>query len=164
MSRIPCRRAPIDVMLSSPVGCGDAAVPRYTFKLSGNGCPVEDDSGVSLPDIESAYRYACDVVQELMVHRELRTRHWQLEAYEDDGRKIFEIPFAKLDQALDHLTLEYRDLVEHSARLIGSVQDIVYVATNTRREAQALVARSRGRPYLAVRHGRKVFATSPKLK
>jgi len=160
MSRVPCRRAPIDVILSVSMGRGGAAMPRYTFKLSGNGGPVEDDSGVSLPDVESAYRYACGVVQELMAHRELRTRHWQLEAY-DDGHKVFEIPFAKLDRTLDHLALEYRDLVEHSARLIGSVQDIVYVATHTRREAQALVARSRGRPYLAVRHGRKVIRDEP---
>jgi len=136
-------------------------MPRYTFKLSGNGGPVEDNSGVSLPNTDSAYRYASRVVQELMAHRELRTRPWQLEAYDDDGRKIFEIPFAKLDRTLDHLAVEYRDLVEHSACLIGSVQDIVYVATNTRREAQALVARSRGRPYLAVRHGRKVIRDEP---
>jgi len=157
MIRVPCRRAPIDVILSSSMGGGDAAVPRYTFKLSGNGGPVEDDSGVSLPDIESAYRYACRVVQELMAHRELRTRHWQLEAYDHDGRKIFEIPFAKLDRTLDHLPRKYRDLVEHSAVLIGSHKDIIYVVSHTRREAQALVARSRGRPYLAVHHGRKVI-------
>jgi len=41
-------------------------VPRYTFKLFDDSGGIEDDVGVSLPNPEVAYRYACDVVLELM--------------------------------------------------------------------------------------------------
>jgi hypothetical protein len=67
---------------------GRAAMPRYTFKLSDDGSGVEDDVGVSLPNAEAAYRYACNVVLELMNCRELRTRHWQLDVYEAEGKKV----------------------------------------------------------------------------
>jgi hypothetical protein len=63
-------------------------MPRYTFKLSDDGSGVEDDVGVSLPNAEAAYRYACNVVFELMNCRELWTRHWQLDVYEAEGKKV----------------------------------------------------------------------------
>jgi hypothetical protein len=44
-------------------------MPKYTFKLSDDGSGVEDDIGVSLPNAEVAYRYACDVVLELELPR-----------------------------------------------------------------------------------------------
>lgn len=132
-------------------------MPRYTFKLSDDAGGVEDDIGVSFPDAEAAYRYACDVVHELMNRRELRTRHWQLDVYGDEGNKVFEIPFARLDPTLSHLTTEQRELVEDNSRLLRSVRDAMYAARLTTREARSLVARSRGRPYLAAERGRKVI-------
>jgi hypothetical protein len=75
-------------------------MPKYTFKLSDDGSGVEDDIGVSLPNAEVAYRYACDVVLELMNCRELRTRHWQLDVHDGEGKKVFEIPFVELDPTL----------------------------------------------------------------
>jgi hypothetical protein len=125
-------------------------VPRYTFKLFDDSGGIEDDVGVSLPIPEIAYRYACDVVLELMNCRELRTRHWQLDVYEGEGKKVFEIPFARIDPTLDHLTTAQRSLVEHGSR-------ILYAARLTGREARSLVARSRGKPYLAADRGRKVI-------
>jgi hypothetical protein len=74
-------------------------MPTYTFKLHDDDSGVIDDSGVSLPNKEVAYRYACDVVRELMHRREQRTRDWQLDVF-DNERKIFEIPFVKLDETL----------------------------------------------------------------
>lgn len=132
-------------------------MPRYTFKLCDDGGGVEDNSGVSLPNAEIAYRYACDVASELMSRRELRTRHWQLDVYEGDGKKVFEIPFVAVDPTLDHLRTEQRELVERSSRLIRSVKDAVYAAGLSKREAKSLVARSRGKPYLAADRGRKVI-------
>jgi hypothetical protein len=68
-------------------------MPTYTFKLSNGGSGVEDDTGLSLPNAESAFDYAHGVVRELMMHREQQTRDWQLDVYED-GTKVFSIPFA----------------------------------------------------------------------
>ena len=132
-------------------------MPRYTFKLFDDGGGVEDNIGVSLPNTEIAYRYACDVASELMSCRELRTRHWQLDVYEDEAKKVFEIPFAKLDPTLDHLPTQQRELVEHSSRLVRSLKDAVHAAKLSARESKSLVARSRGKPYLAADRGRKVI-------
>jgi hypothetical protein len=132
-------------------------MPKYTFKLRDDDAGVEDADGVNLPDADIAYRYACDVVQELMSCRELRTRSWQLEVYEGGQEKIFEIPFARLDETLDHLNAQMRDAVEHSARQIRSIKDTYQTAKLTVGEARSLVARSRGKPYLAADRGRKVI-------
>jgi Domain of unknown function (DUF6894) len=132
-------------------------LPRYTFRISEDYGSVEDDAGVSLPNAETAYHYACDVVRELMRCRELRTRHWHLHVYEENEKQIFEIPFASLDQTPDHLTPDLREVVEHNARRIRSLKDALYDATVTVREAKSLVARSHGKPYLAVDRGRKVI-------
>ena len=132
-------------------------MPRYTFKLYDDGSGVEDDVGVSLPNAEVAYRYACDVVLELMNRRELGTRHWQLNVYEAEGRKVFEIPFVRLDPTLDHLSREQRELVEHGSRIVRSFKNTLHAASLTGREARSLVARSRCKPYLAADRGRKVI-------
>jgi hypothetical protein len=118
---------------------------------------VEDATGVNLPNAQIAYRYACDVVCELMSGREPSTRSWQLEVYEDGEKKVFEIPFARLDQTLDHLNIRMREMLEDGARQVRSIKDIYQTTKLTVREAKSLVARSRGKPYLAADRGRKVI-------
>lgn len=140
-----------------PNSCGEAATPNYTFKLRDDGSGVEDDTGVSMPNDEVAYRYACDVVRELMDHREQRTRDWRLDVYEDHAKKLLEIAFASLDHTLDHLKLQERKLVELTSRRRRAVKDLCQTATFTVRESKSLVARSRGKPYLAVDRGQKVI-------
>jgi Domain of unknown function (DUF6894) len=132
-------------------------MPTYKFKLSDDSDGIEDDVGVSLPDAEIAHRYACDVARELMDHRERRTRHWRLDVYEDDGEKVFDIPFASLDHTLDHLEPVLRAAMEQCAQHIRSLKDALYDASLTRREARSLVARSRGKPYLVADRGRKLM-------
>jgi hypothetical protein len=132
-------------------------MPTYTFKLRDDDNGVEDDFGVSMPNAEIAHGYARDVVRELMGHRERSTRHWRLDVYQDNGEKVFEIPFASVDQTLDHLRPDYRAAVEQCAQRIRSLKDVYYDATVTQRESQSLVARSRGKPYLAADRGRKII-------
>jgi hypothetical protein len=136
-------------------------MPRYTFRLRDDDAGVEDDTGVSLPDVEVAYRYACDVVHELMNCREQRTRFWQLDVYEGEGKKVFEIPFARLDPTLDHLTAPLRDMIEHNARRVRSLKDTLCATQATVQETRSLVARSRGKPYLAAVRGRKIIRDDP---
>jgi len=132
-------------------------MPRYTFKVRDDDDGVEDATGVNLPNAEIAYRYACDVVCELMSGREPSTRSWQLEVYEDGEKKVFEIPFARLDQTLDHLNIRMREMLEDGAQQVRSIKDIYQTTKLTVREAKSLVARSRGKPYLAADRGRKVI-------
>jgi hypothetical protein len=135
----------------------EGEMPRYTFKLRDDDNGVEDDNGVNLPDVQIAYRYACDVVYELMNGREPSTRSWRLEVYEEGQEKIFEIPFVRLDQTLDHLNAQMRAAVERGAGQIRAVKDTYQAARATVREAKSLVARSRGKPYLAADRGGKVI-------
>jgi hypothetical protein len=135
---------------------GQKNMPRYSFRLRDDDAGVEDDTGVNLPDVEIAYRYAGDVVYELMKGREQRTRSWLLEVFEG-GEKIFEIPFARLDPTLDHLSAPLRELVEDTAQRIRSLKDTRYAAQATVQETRSLLARSRGKPYLAALRGRKVI-------
>ncbi len=131
-------------------------MPTYTFKLRDDDGGVEDDTGINLPNAESGFGYACDVVHEMMARREKTTRHWQLDVYEN-GRKLFEIPFASLDRSLDHLPPGDRKTVQAMCEHLRSAQDVRAQAQATRREARALVSRSRGKPYLAADRGKKVI-------
>jgi hypothetical protein len=153
LSRFPCRLPQQDV-LSLRRSLGEA-LPTYTFKLSDDSGGVEDDTGVSLLNNEVARHYACAVVRELMNCRELRTRHWRLDVYEGT-RQVFQIPFASLDHTLDHLLPQYREMVELICEQRRSLNDVMHDVSITRREAQALVARSRGKPYLAANRGQKI--------
>jgi hypothetical protein len=130
----------------------------YTFRVRDGRGDVEDTAGVELPDRDNALRYARDVVHELMRSRELETRSWRLEIYESgaDG-PICEIPFASVDPSLDHLTPKLRTMVESVSERQRLLGDVIHTAEATIQESRALVARSRGRPYLASRFGKSVI-------
>ena len=131
-------------------------MPVYTFKLRDGFGDVEDATGVQFRDQDSAVRYAHDVVHELMKSRELQTRSWRLEVYEA-GSLVCEIPFATMDSSLDHLTPTLRTMVEglsERKRLLG---DVIHTVKATVHESRALVARARGKPYLASRFGKAVI-------
>jgi hypothetical protein len=66
-----------------------------------------------------------------------------------DGERVYEIPFAHVDPTLDHLLPPLRMRIEASCESIRSARQIIFAARATVRESQALVARSRGEPYLA---------------
>ena len=68
-------------------------MPRYTFELQDGERPVGDETGVWFADRERALDHAHDVARELMTARELQTRSWRLDVYED-GSKVEQIPFA----------------------------------------------------------------------
>jgi hypothetical protein len=87
-------------------------MPTYTFKVL-DGCgDVEDETGVSLRDHDHALRYARDVIYELMRNREVETRSWRLDVYENGDGPIYAIPFASIDPTLDHLVPKLRTMVE----------------------------------------------------
>jgi hypothetical protein len=131
-------------------------MPTYSFKLRDDSGVLEDEDGVELPDDNSATQYAHDVAHELMKSREVETRAWCLDVYAEGGGRIGEIQFARVDPTLDHLTPKWRTAVEGIAareRLLG---DTINAANATVAESRALVARARGKPYLATRFGKRV--------
>jgi hypothetical protein len=132
-------------------------MPTYTFKLS-DGCGgAEDTTGVSLSGRDDAIDYGADVVHELMKNRELKTRSWRLDIYEEGDGHIRGIPFASVDPTLDHLVREWRTKVEALSEQKRSLSEVIHEVNITIRESRALVARSRGRPYLASRFGKAMI-------
>jgi hypothetical protein len=125
---------------------------RYTFQLRDGKYPVNDGSGVWLNEREQALDHAEGVARELMRGREPQTRAWRLDVYEDGGL-LYQISFASVDPTLDHLGPRVRATVEASCATIRSARETVSAAHATMRESRALVARSRGKPYLAVERG-----------
>ena len=132
-------------------------MPTYTFRLLDDTGGVTDDLGVRLPDTKAAYGYACNVALELMDHREATTRSWRLDVYENRAEKLFEVLFASVDETLNHLKPDNRKLVEVTAMRRRLLQDTLHAAWITCRESQALLARSRGKLYLAADHGQKTI-------
>jgi hypothetical protein len=131
-------------------------MPVYTFKLRDGSGDIEDATGVEFRHQYSAIRYAHDVVHELMKSRELETRCWRLEVYEG-GSLVCEIPFASVDPSLDHLVPKLRTMVEGLSERKRRLGDVIHSVKATIQESQALVARARGKPYLASRFGKAVI-------
>jgi len=129
----------------------------YTFKVL-DGCgDVEDETGVSFRHRDRAIRYARNVVHELMRNREIQTRSWRLNVYENGEGPICTIPFASIDPTLDHVVPTLRTMVEPMSERKRLLSDVLHAVKVTVQESRALVARSRGKPYLASRFGRSTI-------
>jgi hypothetical protein len=131
-------------------------MPLYTFGLRADDAKIRDNEGIALASADVAYRYACDVVSELMDRREGKTRHWCLDLYEE-GTKISQIPFVALDQTLDDVSAEFRSQIEYTSQQIRAIKDMLLALKAARQELHALTARARGKPYLAAIEGEKVI-------
>jgi hypothetical protein len=137
-------------------------MPNYTFELRDGSDPIEDDTGVVLTDREDAYHYAQGVVRELMSGREAQTRTWRLDVYENgvyetSAEPVFAIPFASLDATLDTLDPELRALIERVCERNRAFREVISDVRTSVQEARALVARSRGKPYLVTNFGKRTI-------
>ena len=132
-------------------------MPTYTFAVKDGRGGIEDDVGVSLPDRARAFEYACSVVCELMHGREPQTRSWRLDVVEDHHERVFEIPFASVDRTLDHLAPQLRTMMEGLCERRLAFAEAAHDAAVTVREARALAARSRSKPYVATEFGRRTI-------
>jgi hypothetical protein len=132
-------------------------MPLYTFELRDGTDLLEDEIGVSLPDRDDALEYARGVARELMTGREVRARTWQLNVYENRSHRVFEIPFVALDATLNHLNADLRSTIETVCRRQLALREAVSAVQITLRESRALVARSRGKPYLATCFGERTI-------
>jgi Domain of unknown function (DUF6894) len=135
-------------------------MPNYTFELK-DGCGgLGDEAGVLLADGDQALQYAQHVAHEMMRSREAQTRSWRLDVYDENGACVIELPFASVDPTLDHLRPESRKMVESFCTRRRVVDELFHAARNTMRESRALVARSRGKLYVAAQSGKKTIRDS----
>jgi hypothetical protein len=135
-------------------------MPVYTFELQDGELTVGDEDGLWFAERQHALDHAHRVARELMTARELQTRSWRLDVYED-GQRVDEIRFAGVDGTLDHLSPRLRMTVEHSCDRLRDYKAAVAAARATIRESRALVALSRGKPYLATERGEPTIRPSP---
>jgi hypothetical protein len=129
-------------------------MPIYTFTLRDGTDPIADEAGVSLAGHDCAIQYGNDVVRELMKNRELETRSWRLDIYQDRDTGVCQIPFATVDPTLNHLEPKFRTVVEDFSERRRQLSEVIHALNTTVTESRALVARSRGKPYLASRFGK----------
>jgi uncharacterized protein YjhX (UPF0386 family) len=66
---------------------------------------------------------------------------------------VCDILFASVDPTLDHLRRATRTLVESGNATKRALEDEIYSAKLVMGDSRALVARSRGKPYLITRNG-----------
>jgi hypothetical protein len=123
----------------------------YTLELRDGSNWIEDE--VAMPDRERAFEYARTVVRELMCCRERQTRTWRLDVYEDKGERVFAIPFARFDETLGNLSSKGRETIADLCDRRRTLEEAISTAVVTMRESRALVARSRGKPYLVAAFG-----------
>ena len=67
------------------------------------------------------------------------------------------IPFASIDPTLDHLVPKLRTMVEDMCERKRLLGEVLHVVSATVQESRALVARSRGKPYVASRFGKSII-------
>jgi len=124
-------------------------MPVYAFELRDGARPVTDDTGVHLADRRRAFEYAQEIVRELMSGCEAQTRSWRLDVYEAGEGLVFQIPFFPFDPTFAHLAPSSRQAMQRLCEGNRSLREAVHAARNTVRESRAVLARARGKPYLA---------------
>jgi hypothetical protein len=132
---------------------------RYTFALRADEALIKDESGTWFDDRGRACDHARDVAHELMHGREEQTRSWCLEVYED-GARVHELLFASIDPTLANLLPRLRATIEQASGKERALWGALSAVQATLRESRALVARSRGKPYLATVAGEPTVRTN----
>jgi hypothetical protein len=120
---------------------------RYVFHLRNDQGVVRDEEGVELPHDDAAIAHARRVAVELLRNREVKTRHWRIEVETAEGRRVHDTNFFDEDRSLDHLKPAFRATLRDVGERWRALQETNAAARRTIRQARALVARSRGKPY-----------------
>jgi len=131
-------------------------MPRYFFNLRDGASGFRDPEGVLLKNGDAATAYATRVARELMSHCEKQRRHWQLDVWDEGGNHVLRLPFATIDRTLDILIKPTRRLVERWCEDRLELEEALSAARETAQQSRALIARSRGKPYLVAAKGERI--------
>lgn len=132
---------------------------RYYFDLcdGADGADgVTDDIGIELPHDRAAVEHGYGVARELMRNSDKRCEHFCIAIHDDTGRVRLRLPFSAADLSLALLLPESRAWVERWCERRRELAQVIFDARKTLRQARALIARSRARPYLSTENGRSV--------
>src|SRR5688572_30492158 len=98
--------------VSSMMRKGAREMPLYFFNVRDGSGGFADREGTELPDALSARTYAQGLAREVMRANESRKRHWHVVVCDSDGKELFDLPFAAIDDSLRHLNADSRRLIE----------------------------------------------------
>ena len=128
---------------------------RYFFQLAHRHGLVEDREGADFPSVEAAADFARAVADDLL--RNSRTyRTSSLLVRDDAKRLVLELPFWNIEESTLQLPPETRALVEGMLSKRRRLAEAVEAARRTVAHSRALIARGRGRPFLATLDGRRI--------
>jgi hypothetical protein len=131
-------------------------MPLYYFNLKDVQGTHVDPDGTLLRDDSAALDHARQVAQELMQHREARTRSWRLQACDADRRALFELLFATLDHTMNELPPALRHDVETTSARTAGLSDAISNIRTTLHQIRGTLAKSERSPYLAALDGERV--------
>src|SRR5262245_28307168 len=132
---------------------------RYFFNLKDGAGGYADQDGVDLPDDDAARDYASVVAAELMKNREIKARHWRIEVQDAEGQRLFEIAFISEDRTLRHLEASTKRAMEELSKRRCALSEGIHASRTVQRQAKAVVAKSRGKPYLAADSGEAILGS-----
>jgi hypothetical protein len=135
----------------------------YHFNLRDGRAGLLDVEGTELPSVDAAKAHATEVARELLKGKELKNWAWRLDVVDGDGAPVFELPFARVDPTLDHLSPDLRQLVERLAESKRSCSETIFSLESLAFGIRAVEARRNGKPYVAARFGRRVDSPSRAL-
>ena len=128
-------------------------MPCFHFHLRANRMLHRDVDGMDWPDVAAARTHACVVARELMLHSDVRTRHWSMRVEDASGERQFDLFFPEVDARLDVCSPQLRMLAIETCRRIGALIDTFCAARAAQAESRILLARARGKPQLVCSKG-----------
>lgn len=132
-------------------------MPRFFFNVRNGSGGFADPEGTTLPDVQSAKDYARDLARELMRGHETKRRYWHVVAYDDDGSRVFDLPFFSVDESMNHLNPDSRQLIETMCEKRIALAETLFETRMNVLRMRATVARSRNQPYVAAERGHTVL-------
>jgi hypothetical protein len=133
-------------------------MPVYFFNLKTANRDVRDPDGMELVDESAAWDLARQVARELMKQREPQTRSWRIDVRDGEGRQCFELLFASVDDSIEGLGADLRDLIENLHRKEASLIDAIAAVRLSLLQIKGMIARSKGKPFLASLDGVTIAA------
>jgi uncharacterized protein DUF6894 len=131
---------------------------RYYFHLK-DGCRgYADHTGVVLSSDDAARDHARGVAAELMKNRERKARHWHIDVQDKNRKPLFTVAFITVDRTLNHVSQPHRKALEELSQRCYALREAIAQARTVQTQARALVAKSRGLPYLAADDGEAVLS------
>ena len=132
---------------------------RYFFDLKDGERGYVDRVGVDLSNDDEARHHADLVAAELLKNRERKARHWHIDVHDGEHRKLFEVAFIGHDRTLGHLSPPLKNAIEELSRRRRALVEVMGKSRAVKRQAKALMAKSRGRLYIAADEGEEVLGS-----